>query len=111
MREKLGELDKRDALLFAVDPHESYRVRHMLRDAGTEVDEVSFPVLADPASTVSASYGVAFQMQVHTERANRPATFIIDKQGVLRFAHRGKKYSDRPKLADIIDELDKLTGK
>jgi hypothetical protein len=50
--------------------------------------QVPYPVLADPAATVSAVYGVAFQ--VHNKKsngwANRPAKFVIDRQGAIRCA-------------------------
>src|SRR5262249_55530657 len=94
----------------AVDPHESYRVRHMLREVGSKADDVAFPILADPAATVSATYAVAFQMNIHTEWSNRPATFIIDREGVIRYERRGTTFSDRPKPADLLQELDKLAG-
>jgi peroxiredoxin len=53
-------------------------------------------------------YGVAFQMRIHTEISNRPATFVIDKQGILQYARRGSYFGDRPSVADIITELKKL---
>ena len=104
----MAEFKKRDAQLFAIDPHESHRVRHMLRDVGTKPDEVLYPVLADPVSAVSATYGVAFQMNNHTEWSNRPATFVLVKEGVLRFEKRGTAFNDRPKPADLFAEIDKL---
>jgi len=55
-------------------------------------------------------YGVAFQMSIHTEISNRPATFIIDKQGTLQYARRGSYFGDRPSVADIIAELKKLSN-
>ena len=58
--------------------------------------------------TVSATYGVAFQMRIHTELSNRPATFIIDRQGIIRYARRGRTFGDRPKLEEIEAELKKL---
>lgn len=109
MRDQIEAFHQRGVQLLAVDPHESYRVRHMLRDVGYEAGDVTYPILADPASTVSATYGVAFQMNIHTEWSNRPATFIIDREGVIRYEHRGTTYSDRPTPEQIVSELDKLT--
>lgn len=82
----------------------------MLRSVGSKADELTFPILADPANTVSATYGVAFQMNIHTEWSNRPATFIIDREGVIRYERRGKTYSDRPKPAEILKEVDRLAA-
>jgi peroxiredoxin len=108
LRDKVAEFEKRNAQLLAIDPHESHRVRHMLRDVGTKADEVLYPVLADPVNAVSATYGVAFQMGIHTEWSNRPATFVIDKAGVIRYEKRGTAFGDRPKPADLLAEIDKL---
>jgi len=111
LRDKVAEIEKRNFQLFAIDPHESHRVRHMLRDVGTKPDEVLYPVLADPANAVSATYGVAFQMGIHTEWSNRPATFLIDKAGMIQYEKRGTAFGDRPKPTDILAEIDKLGGK
>src|SRR5262249_14846552 len=45
-------------------------------------------ILKDQAFTVSATYGVAFQWPDATLGSSRPATFVIDKGGMIRFAHR-----------------------
>jgi peroxiredoxin len=66
---------------------------------------------ADLANTVSATYGVAFQRNIHTQWSNRPATFLLDKDGVIRYERRAKTYGDRPKPDDIVQELDKLAGR
>jgi peroxiredoxin len=72
---------------------------------GLETGDVGYPLLLDPAFTVSATYGVAFQMRIHTELSNRPATFLIDRQGVLRYQRRAKTFADRPTVAEILSEL------
>ena len=90
---------------MAVDPHESWSAKYLLKEAGASTDDLYFPVLADPSLTTSIAYGVAFQMRIHTERSNRPATFVIDKEGVIRYAKRAEKYSDRPSPSDIIEVL------
>ncbi len=110
MRDKVKEFEKRHAQILAVDPHESYRVRHMLRDVGSRADELAYPILADPAATVSCTYGVAFQMNIHTEWSNRPAVFVIDRDGVIRYERRGTTYADRPKPDELLRQLDQLTG-
>ncbi len=88
-----------------MDPHESYRVRHMLKDAGLDPENVHVPILADPAYTVSATYGAAFQMRIHTEWSNRPTTFVIDRGGIVRYARRANTFDDRPKPDETLDVL------
>lgn len=99
----MTQFAKEDIQVLVVDPHEIYRVRHMLRTAREQSGLAAFPILADPAQLVSATYGVAMQMRIHTEWSNRPATFVIDRSGIIRHARRGTTYSDRPGPAKILE--------
>jgi hypothetical protein len=50
-------------------------------------DGIPTEVLIDPLSTVSATYGVAFQTQFREGEnawSSRPAIFVIDRDGVFR---------------------------
>ncbi len=80
----------------------------MLRSAGLTTADLHVPVLADPAHTVSATYGVAFQMKIHTAWSNRPATFIVDRDGMIRYEKRGQSFGDRPKPKEILAQLAKI---
>jgi peroxiredoxin len=108
LREQLDALEDADAQLIAIDPHEKWSAQFLLADAGFETADVSYPLLLDPSLTVSAAYGVAFQMRIHVELSSRPATFIIDRDGILRYARRAESFADRPSPADIVRELKKL---
>lgn len=108
MRDKLDSLKEIDAEILAIDPHEVYAARLLLRETGSSTDQLQYPLLLDPSLTVSAEYGVPFQMRIHVERSNRPTTFIVDKKGVLRYEKRARTFSDRPRLSDLIEELEKL---
>ena len=108
MRDRLQELRAAGAQLLAVDPHEIWAARSLLKEVGLAAADVHYPLLADPSCTVSATYGVAFQMRIHTELSNRPATFIIDRQGILRYARRANTFNDRPSADEIVAELKKL---
>ena len=111
MRETLDELQGQRAEVVAIDPHESWSAKVLLKDSGLETSDVHFPLLMDPSLTVSATYGVAFQMRIHTEWSNRPATFIIDKSGVLRYQRRATTFADRPTTAEIVAELKRIGDK
>ena len=110
MRDSLNKLEDVGAQLLAVDPHEAWSARYLLKNTGLETSDLNYPLLLDPSLTVSAIYGVAFGMRVHVEESNRPATFIIDKQGVLRYAKLATNYGDRPSPAQIVAELKKLSA-
>lgn len=108
MRGKLAEISDGSAQILAVDPHEVWSAKYLLKETGLSTDDLQYPLLMDPTLTVSATYGVATQMRIHTEWSNRPATFIIDQQGIIRFAHPGTSFGDRPKVDDIVNEVRKL---
>ncbi|RUL87975.1 redoxin domain-containing protein [Tautonia sociabilis] len=108
MRNRLEDFAAAGAQVLVIDPHESYRVRHMLKEAGFDPEDLHVPVLADPANVVSATYGVAFQMQIHTEWSNRPAVFLVDRDGILRFGHRAKAYDDRPTSDELIQQVQQI---
>ena len=108
MRETLDSFEDLNAELIAIDPHEAYAARALLKETGFPTDAVSYPLLMDGAQTVSAMYGVAFQMRIHIEVSNRPATFVIDKDGVVRYEKRGSAFGDRPTPQNIMDQLKRL---
>ena len=108
LRSKLDEFKDLGAQLLAIDPHEHWCARSLLKDAGFETDDLHYPLLVDPSLVVSATYGVAFQMRIHTEWSNRPATFVVDKAGILTYARLGTSFSDRPRAEEIVDELKRI---
>ena len=110
MRDKLAAVKDLNAVLLAVDPHEVWSAKSLLKETGFRTDDLQYPLLMDPAQIVSATYGVAFQMRIHTEVSNRPATFVIDRSGILRYAKRARSFSDRPSAKQIVSELRKLAN-
>lgn len=68
-----------------------------LRSRGTGPEETRCPVLADPSFTTSADYGPF-----------GPTTFIIDRDGIIRFEYRGKGSFDRPAVDRLLETIDGL---
>ena len=93
--------------MLVVDPHESWSAKRFLKDVGLGSGDVGYPLLLDPSLTTSATYGVAMQMRIHTELSNRPAAFVIDREGVLRYERRARTFSDRPSPDDLLREVGK----
>jgi peroxiredoxin len=56
---------------------------------------VSFPVLLDPANSVSRAYHVD----------EMPSSVIIDRKGEIRYVHRGYKPGDENEYQDRIRQL------
>ncbi|MFC1857426.1 peroxiredoxin [Thermodesulfobacteriota bacterium] len=69
-----------------------------------QMDQLWFPVLSDfwPHGAVADAYGV-----LRTDGVSERALFIIDKSGLLRFAHV-EDINKRPKLELIANALEKL---
>ncbi len=71
-------------------------------------EHLPFPVLVDPDCAIGKQYGVYVALNYETISNARPATFIIDDAGILRFIHISKRQSNRLKPAQILAELEKL---
>jgi hypothetical protein len=78
----MKEFERRGAQWLTVIANEPFYVRNL------PGGQVPYPVLADAAATVSAQYGVALQVNNKNSNgwSNRPATFVIDREGVIRHA-------------------------
>ena len=112
--EELIEL--RDAFAAAgvsvatIECHDRFRGRVMVGEAldpaywfaeesfqETYTEEIWWPHLLDRAGAVGATYGVdPTAFAVHAEFINRPATVVIDPDGIVRFAYFGTFWGDRP---------------
>jgi hypothetical protein len=73
-------------------------------------DEIPTEVLFDPLSTVSATYGVAFQTQFRGGQnawSSRPTIFVIDRDGVLRYVDGRHEQDIREEgIFPALDELE-----
>ena len=62
---------------------------------------LKFTILPDPNKEVIRRYSVLHP----DEGIARPAVFIIDKEGVVRFRYIGKNAADRPKNVRLLSAL------
>ena len=124
LHEHAKEFEARDVQVVTVVPRDADHVRRMLELRDLKPGKLGFSVLADPAATVSATYGVAFQVnQWGDSWTNRPATFVIDREGVVRYVYRAGRgdfsftgrlmdpvqvAEDRPAVEDLFRILDGL---
>lgn len=70
-------------------------------------DGIWWPHLLDRAGAVGARYGIEpWQFAVHSEYVNRPATVIIDPEGIVRLAHIGTYWGDRPSIGQILQMIE-----
>lgn len=78
----------------SVDSHEQFAVKH-----GFE-----FPLLADTDKAVAGAYGTLGPIGFP-----RRSVFIIDRDGVIRYAHRAIAGLTYRPVSELIDELQSLT--
>ena len=62
---------------------------------------VTFPLFSDPELTVIRSWGLLDT----SAQISVPATFVVDSDNVIRFAHVGDDKADRPVVQDVISVL------
>ena len=92
---------------MVVVPHERCRVKWW-----AEKVQKKIVTLADSGYWASSLYGVAFQMRIHTDTSNTPGTFVIDKNGVLRWSHIGTgsaNWKDRPTVEQILAKVEEFS--
>jgi len=65
---------------------------------------LAYPVLVDPSGTAAASYGLVYQGSI-VSLGHRPATFIIDRDGILQFEYHVLQENEERPTADEIPEL------
>lgn len=68
----------------------------------TELGGLPFPLLADTERKVIESYGVFHQNEPKGRPISRPATFVVDAAGVIRYRYVGENVTDRPEPQIIL---------
>jgi peroxiredoxin Q/BCP len=100
LRDSLDEFEKRDARVLAIAPD-------TLDRAGTyfQRNDIPFPCLADPERQVYRQYDVQSAL---VSLGQRPGLFIVDREGMVRYAHLGWQQWDIPSIQETLRELDAL---
>ena len=63
---------------------------------------IPFPILADEHRHAARDYGVFRAVSLDGFGVTRPAAFIVDKEGVVRFAYIGKADDDVPEVDALL---------
>lgn len=64
--------------------------------------EVSFPFLLDEDRSVTKAFGVYHRFGMDAFNIARPATFVIDKGGMVRFTYVGIDQKDRAPIDAVL---------
>lgn len=86
-----------DVLAISVDNPEKSREL-------TEKLKLPFPILSDPGHQVIDAYDL-YNSQ---GKISKPATFVLDRKGIVRWSFFDEDYKVRPLDDVILDELRKL---
>lgn len=70
---------------------------------------VSFPFLLDEDRVVTKAYGLYHPLGTDAINIARPATLVIDGQGMVQFIYRGKDQRDRIPVAAVMEVVKKLS--
>jgi peroxiredoxin len=71
---------------------------------------IPFPLLSDPERIVITEYGLAHDDPEAEHPVARPATFVIDAAGIVRYGHVGEHTRDRPTVDALLLALASLTS-
>ena len=82
------------AEILAISTDDLSEAEHAVNAIGLE-----FPILSDQDAMVIAEYGVL------ANGISAPATFILDRDGAIRWEYVGHSRSDRPTNGEIISQL------
>jgi peroxiredoxin Q/BCP len=100
LRDSIEEFENRDAEVLAIAPDtleqaQSHFQRH----------DIPFRCLADPDRQVYRQYDVKSAV---VSLGQRPGLFIIDREGIVRYAHLGWQQWEIPSVRETLRELDHL---
>ena len=85
------------AEILAISADDLSEAEHAVKEIGLE-----FPILSDQDAMVIEEYGVL------ASGISRPATFVLDRDGAIRWQYVGHSRSDRPTNGEIISQLQDL---
>lgn len=97
------EFEKRDTEVVVVFPGPTEHVEDFIRSASksAEMDKLPFPILLDK------DFQAVDKLHIRGDLA-KPSTYILDKQGRIRYAYVGATRTDRPSVDDMLKQLDAI---
>ncbi len=100
MRDSIEEFEKRDVQLLAIAPDSREHAQ-----AYFQRNDIPFPCLADPDREVYRRYDVKSAL---VSLGQRPGLFIVDREGVVRYAYLGWQQWEIPSVEETLRQLDGL---
>ena len=73
-----------------------------------EKNGITFPLLVDKTRDIIKNYGVYHWLSLEAYNIARPATFIIDKTGIIKYMYIGSHQFDLAKQTEILESLKEI---
>ncbi len=105
LREAVLTIEDAGAAVLAISAEPLARAR-----ASAAADNLPFTILCDDELTAIDRYGVRHEGEPEAggKAIARPSVFVLDRSGVVRFAHVGEDPLDRPTIRLILLALETL---
>jgi peroxiredoxin len=97
LQEDYGAISGLGAEILAISTDDLSQAQYAVDAIGLE-----FPILSDQDAMVIEEYGVL------ASGISRPATFVLGRDGAIRWQYVGHSKSDRPTNGEIISQLQDL---
>ena len=98
-----AEYRKRGAAVIAVVAQRSEKVKRHVEDTGLPLD-----ILIDDTRDVVKAYGVWHPIGFDAWNIARPALFVIDRGGTIRYAFVADWQTEFPEHEVVLAELEKI---
>jgi peroxiredoxin len=100
LRQGHAEFERRSAVILVAGPEKPEAFA-----AYWAKESLPFIGLPDPTHSVLKLYGQEIKL---FKLGRMPAQVIVDKQGMVRFAHYGHSMSDIPENTELLEILDQI---
>ena len=90
---------------MAVVAQRSEKVKRYIEDTG-----LPFDVLIDDSRETLKTYGVWHRIGFDAWNIARPALFLIDRRGIIRYAFVADFQREFPEHGEIVEELGKISS-
>jgi peroxiredoxin len=101
LRDRISEFEQRNAQVLAIAPDTLENAR-----AYFQANDIPFPCLPDPDREVYRLYDVKSAM---VSLGQRPGLFIVDGEGIVRYAYLGWQQYEIPTIDQTLQQLDALS--
>lgn len=99
------DFDEYDLTVVGVSISSPYEHKSFIKDR--EIEETDFQLFSDPANEVARTYNIEHSLDGMTGISEpRPATFLIDKDRVIRYCWVADEWPDFPDYDELEDAVE-----